>query len=219
MSDRCTNCDREGCNAIALANAWVNCDCERVSCEHRDAAFPAMDDCEAHRVNWRDQALSWRTVTGFPDAESYRLHAVAQQAEREAIEARMLAAEATLSRLSQLADRWAGRGGYRGVYTKDFRNVLAGTVGGGPKPVVLIPADDWVPLSESLPPLWKPVDLWNGKRLTDCVRVGAEEMWRWNAVKADGTLEFFNGAGGATHWRFTPAPPVVSKTERSEECD
>jgi len=139
MSDRCTNCDKEACDTQAALKAFVDCTCPvdmRNPCPHQRYLNQQQTACEANAVNWRKQALSWRTVTGFPDAESYRLHAVAQQAEREAIEARMLAAEAKLSRLSQLADRWAARGGpARGVFAKDLRNVLAGTVGGGPSVV------------------------------------------------------------------------------------
>lgn len=61
-------------------------------------------------------------------------------AENAALRERMAIADAKLSRLSQLADRWSDRGGYaKGVFSKDLRNVLAGTVGGGPQPLPAAP--------------------------------------------------------------------------------
>jgi hypothetical protein len=56
------------------------------------------------------------------------------EADLAALRERLAVADAKLSRLSQLADRWSDRGGYaKGVFAKDLRNVLAGTVGGGPQ--------------------------------------------------------------------------------------
>ena len=67
--------------------------------------------------------------------DNYILHA-----DITALRERLAVADAKLSRLSQLADKWADVGGYtKSVFAKDLRNVLAGTVGGGPLPLPAAP--------------------------------------------------------------------------------
>lgn len=62
------------------------------------------------------------------------------RAELTAIRETLAVADAKLSRLSQLADKWDDRGGYaKSVFAKDLRNVLAGTVCGGPRPMLASP--------------------------------------------------------------------------------
>lgn len=84
--------------------------------------------------------------------------------------------------------------------------------------VVLIPADDWVPVTERLPPMGQEVDLWDGfGRLPDYHRDGDADLWEWFNVHGE-PIGDVPGAGDPTHWRPMPAPPVVSKTERSEDA-
>lgn len=70
------------------------------------------------------------------------------KAELTAIREMLAVADAKLSRLSQLADKWDVKGGSaKGVFAKDLRNVLAGTVCGGPRPMPAPPEPEAAPTS------------------------------------------------------------------------
>lgn len=56
----CERCDREGCQATALAHAWARAGRPRTRAEFeldRELAKAALEDCHAHEVDWRKRAL------------------------------------------------------------------------------------------------------------------------------------------------------------------
>lgn len=63
MSDRCENCDRDGCRATKTSTwaAFIACSCDpdmADPCPHQRAIHAAESDCHTHAVNWRDRALA-----------------------------------------------------------------------------------------------------------------------------------------------------------------
>ena len=80
--------------------------------------------------------------------------------------------------------------------------------------VVLIPADDWVPVTERLPEECGDV------LVTVYDRDGKAYIEMAYMIRdLDGVVWWMRDGRAvpdATHWRFVPAPPVVSKTERSD---
>lgn len=202
MVDRCENCDRDGCREATSATwaAFVACSCVpnlRDPCEHQRAFHVADAACYDHTVNWRERAK-------------------AAESDLTALRERMAVAELRLTRIAERATAMTRAGvgtvepwAQAGRVLREIAGQMLECLRGEDVPaVVLIPADDWVPVTERLPEESAVVLAFDSGRIVE----------GWTYIDCDGDVRWC-GRGSdlysVTHWRPMPAPPEPQASSSS----